>query len=188
MIQRMSSLLVFDHAETMARVRSVADAQKLVDLIDLLINNETFLSQCGRDAARKAALLASDIYARVPLLPRSVFFNGPTQQCDWFMESKSGGVEPMCSSAFISRILDHNYILPVFWIYERDEVKFVYGKVNEQDESVDKWLERSGPKFVTRIHVMLEIGRAIRYIHSMDVVTALSSAVIEPVGDLSHFR
>ncbi|KIL65364.1 hypothetical protein M378DRAFT_10767 [Amanita muscaria Koide BX008] len=89
MIQRMSSLLAFDHAETAARVRSVTDAQKLVDLINLLINDETFLSQCGRDAACKAALLVSEIYSRVSLLPRSGFLSGPTQQCDWLLEMKT---------------------------------------------------------------------------------------------------
>ncbi|KIL56801.1 hypothetical protein M378DRAFT_437935 [Amanita muscaria Koide BX008] len=79
-IERMSSLLAFDYAETVARVRSVVEAQKLIDIIDLLIHNQTFLSHCGGDAACKAALLASEIYSRVPLLPRSVFFSGPTQQ------------------------------------------------------------------------------------------------------------
>ncbi|KAM6489684.1 hypothetical protein JOM56_014855 [Amanita muscaria] len=127
MIERMSSLLAFDHAETVARVCSVTDAQNLIDIIDLLNNNETFLSQCSRDAAHKAALLVSEIYARVPLFPRSVFLNGPPQQDDWFQESKSGDVELMCSTAFISRILDHNYLLPGFWIYEGDKVKFVEG-------------------------------------------------------------
>ncbi|KAM6493243.1 hypothetical protein JOM56_011377 [Amanita muscaria] len=33
-IERMYSLLAFDHTETLTRVRSVTDAQKLVDLID----------------------------------------------------------------------------------------------------------------------------------------------------------
>ncbi|KIL59236.1 hypothetical protein M378DRAFT_1013702 [Amanita muscaria Koide BX008] len=87
-IERMSSLLAFDDAETVPRVRSVADAQKLIDIIDLLIHNQMFLNHCGPDAARKAALLAADVYARVPLLPRSVLLNGPTQQCDWLLELK----------------------------------------------------------------------------------------------------
>ncbi|KAM6499297.1 hypothetical protein JOM56_004805 [Amanita muscaria] len=35
-IDHMSSLLAFDYAETAARVRSISDAQKLIDLIDLV--------------------------------------------------------------------------------------------------------------------------------------------------------
>ncbi|KIL60450.1 hypothetical protein M378DRAFT_168049 [Amanita muscaria Koide BX008] len=50
--------------------------------------------------------------------------------------------------------MDRNYFLPVFWIYEEDKVKFVDGNVNEQNESVDKWLERSSPNFVTRIRLV----------------------------------
>ncbi|KIL67189.1 hypothetical protein M378DRAFT_296448 [Amanita muscaria Koide BX008] len=76
-IDRMSSLLAFDYAETVARVRTVSDAQKLIDLIDLLTNNECFLSQCGRDAACKAVRLASEIFSRVPHLPPSLFLNKP---------------------------------------------------------------------------------------------------------------
>ncbi|KAM6491620.1 hypothetical protein JOM56_013012 [Amanita muscaria] len=71
----MFSLLAF-HSETARRVRSVSDAQKLIDLVELLVNDRSFLNKCGPDAARKAAHLASEIFARVPLLPRS-FWNGP---------------------------------------------------------------------------------------------------------------
>ncbi|KIL61749.1 hypothetical protein M378DRAFT_166528 [Amanita muscaria Koide BX008] len=76
-IDRMLSLLVFDYAEIMARVRTVSDAQKLIDLIDLLTNNECILSQCDPDAVCKAVSLASEIFARVPLLPQSLFLNNP---------------------------------------------------------------------------------------------------------------
>ncbi|KAM6493342.1 hypothetical protein JOM56_011476 [Amanita muscaria] len=160
----MSSLLAFDHTETVARVRSVTDAQKLIDIIDLLNNNETFLSQCGRDAARKAALLASEIYARVPLLPWSVSLIGPTRQRDWISETRLGDLELMCSSAFISRILDHNYILP-----KGVKDKFVDGNdgnVNEQRESVDKWLKRSSPNFVTRIRVVSYNDHPENFVHA----------------------
>ncbi|KAM6499295.1 hypothetical protein JOM56_004803 [Amanita muscaria] len=78
-IDHMSSLLAFDYAETAARVRSVYDAQKLIDLIDLLNNNKSFLRQCGPDAARKAVHLASKVFARVPILPLSPFLNRPAR-------------------------------------------------------------------------------------------------------------
>ncbi|KIL58857.1 hypothetical protein M378DRAFT_292189 [Amanita muscaria Koide BX008] len=75
-IDCISSLLAFDHSETARRVRSVSDAQNLIDLVELLVNDRSFLDKCGPDAARKAAYLASDIFARIPLLPRS-FLSGP---------------------------------------------------------------------------------------------------------------
>ncbi|KIL63756.1 hypothetical protein M378DRAFT_657388 [Amanita muscaria Koide BX008] len=86
----------------------------------------------------------------------------------------------MCSSAVINRILGHNYTLPTWIIYQGAKFTFVDGNVNEQNESVDKWLEKTCPNFVTRIRVMLEVARAIRYLHSMDIVTALDSLVIQP--------
>ncbi|KIL67193.1 hypothetical protein M378DRAFT_159579 [Amanita muscaria Koide BX008] len=76
-IDRMLSLLVFDYTGIVARVRTVSDAQKLIDLIDLLTNNEYILSQCNPDAVRKAVGLASEIFARVPLLPQALFLNKP---------------------------------------------------------------------------------------------------------------
>ncbi|KIL54020.1 hypothetical protein M378DRAFT_19286 [Amanita muscaria Koide BX008] len=82
MIDRMFSLLAFDYAETVARVRTLSDAQKLIDLIDLLTNHESFLSQCGRDAARKAAHLASKLFAKTPLLPQSLFLNKRARYMD----------------------------------------------------------------------------------------------------------
>ncbi|KIL57826.1 hypothetical protein M378DRAFT_15979 [Amanita muscaria Koide BX008] len=135
-IDRMSSLLAFDYAETAARVRSISDVQKLINIIGLLANNESFVSKCGLDAARKVAFLGSQI-----------------SQDDAPLRYESSALE----LAVISRILDHNYVLP--------------------HESVHEWLERSSPDFFTRIRVMLEIARTIRYIHSMDI--ALFSRVIE---------
>ncbi|KAM6499339.1 hypothetical protein JOM56_004847 [Amanita muscaria] len=164
----MFSLLAFDYAETAARVRSVPDAQKLIDLIDLLTNNESFLSQCSRrDAGCNAARLASEIFARVPLLPQSLVLNKPGRYIQGHISSS---FELACQTAFISRILDHNHIVPVLGIYdEGNRLRLVSGNENEQDESVREWLKRSNPNLVTRIRVILEVARTIRYIHSMDV-------------------
>ncbi|KIL63733.1 hypothetical protein M378DRAFT_656575 [Amanita muscaria Koide BX008] len=73
---------------------------------------------------------------------------------------------------FISRILDHNYIVPLLGKYDEknDQLRFVRGNATGQYESVDEWLRESTPKLVTRIRVMLEVARTIRYIHSMDIV------------------
>src|SRR5258708_2612881 len=107
----------------------------------------------------------------------------------------------MCQRAFISRIFDHNYIVPVSAVYdERNQLGIVSGNEYVQNESVDGWLERSSPNLITRIRVvscddrlkmlftrflqMLEIARTIRYIHSMGA--ALYSEHIQSVGGLSH--
>ncbi|KIL56379.1 hypothetical protein M378DRAFT_523810 [Amanita muscaria Koide BX008] len=45
-INRMSSLLAFDYAEIAARVRSVSDAQKLIDLIDLPLRSRCSMQGC----------------------------------------------------------------------------------------------------------------------------------------------
>ncbi|KIL60394.1 hypothetical protein M378DRAFT_168125 [Amanita muscaria Koide BX008] len=151
-IHHMFSLLAFDHAETAAtKVRSISDAQKLIDLIDLLMNNEAFLSHCGPEAARKAARLASNIFARVPILPLSAFQNRPARHYGYL----GGTLEFICQNVLISKILDHNYIFPVLKIYDSlDRVQGGFGNVNEQSERIDDWLKRSSPSFSTRIRVV----------------------------------
>ncbi|KIL58832.1 hypothetical protein M378DRAFT_170104 [Amanita muscaria Koide BX008] len=167
-IDCMSCLLAFDGSDTARRVRSVSDAQKLIDVVDLLINNRSFLRQCGPDVACQAAHLVSEIFARVPLLPESLFLNRPTNNGGWVT---IGILEVVCQRALISRILDHNYILPVLGIEASiDGLYFNHGSIYEQYESVDQWLQRSSPNFVTRIRLMVEVARTIRYIHSMDII------------------
>ncbi|KAM6491571.1 hypothetical protein JOM56_012963 [Amanita muscaria] len=166
-IAHMSSLLAFDYTETAAKVRSVPDAQNLIDLIDLLNNNESFHRQCGPDAARKAVHMASKIYARVPILPLSSFLNRPAR----LGVSMGSTPEDICQKVLISKILDHHYILPVFGIYDISAQLYGdLGDIIEQTAPIDQWLERSSPNFSTRIWVMLEIAKIIRYIHSMYIV------------------
>ncbi|KAM6489913.1 hypothetical protein JOM56_014492 [Amanita muscaria] len=84
-IELMRSLLCFDYAEIAKRVFSVADAQILMDFIDSLTNDSYFLTQCVPDTARQAVCLALETYARVPVLPRSLFSNSDV--CpghDWY--------------------------------------------------------------------------------------------------------
>ncbi|KIL60403.1 hypothetical protein M378DRAFT_168132 [Amanita muscaria Koide BX008] len=175
-IDRMSSLLAFDYAETAARVRSISDAQKLIDLIDLLNNNKSFLSQCGPDAACRAAHLASKLFARVPTLPLSPFLNRPARHSGYL----GTPLELVCQSVLISKILDHNYILPVLGTYDKwNRLHGGLGNINDQTEPIHEWLERSSPDFRTRIRVMLEIARVIRYIHSMDIALYCSDSTSE---------
>ncbi|KIL58616.1 hypothetical protein M378DRAFT_310697 [Amanita muscaria Koide BX008] len=163
-IDRVSSLLAFDYAETAARVRSVSDAQKLIDLIDLLNNNESFLSQCSPDAICKTAHLASKLYARVPILPLSPFLNRPARH----FSQVGVTLEFICQSVLISKILDHNYILPVLEIYDNlDQVQAGFGNVNEQTEPINEWLKRSSPNFITRIRVVSSNDRLkIWFVHA----------------------
>ncbi|KAM6499325.1 hypothetical protein JOM56_004833, partial [Amanita muscaria] len=154
-IDRMSSLLAFDYAETAARVRSVSDAQKLIDLIDLLMNNECFLSQCGPDAARKAVHLASEIYARVPILPLSPFLSPFLNKPARHFYKVGTPLEFICQNVLISNILDHNYIFPALSISDKpDKLQVGFGHVNEPTKPIYKWLKRSSPNFITRIRVV----------------------------------
>ncbi|KAM6497629.1 hypothetical protein JOM56_005577 [Amanita muscaria] len=75
-IQLVCSLLRFDRAEIAMRLRSILDAQNLVDVIDELINNEYFCSDYSADISCNAVRLALEIYSRVPVLPRSLFSEG----------------------------------------------------------------------------------------------------------------
>ncbi|KIL55993.1 hypothetical protein M378DRAFT_549031 [Amanita muscaria Koide BX008] len=71
-INLMGAVLRFDCSETVMRVRSLSDAQKLVDLLDYVIHAKNALHP---DAMRKARLLALNIFARVPIVPLSYFLN-----------------------------------------------------------------------------------------------------------------
>ncbi|KAM6499425.1 hypothetical protein JOM56_004933 [Amanita muscaria] len=142
-IDHMTSLLAFDYTEVAARVRSMSNAQRLIDVIGSI-----FLSQCGADAVRKAAYLASEIFRRVPLSPWFAL-NGPICFRPGYV------LELVFQSVFISKILDHNYIVPVSWIYQKvDTMRFDCCNVNEQNESVHAWLKRTSPNFVTKIRVV----------------------------------
>ncbi|KIL57328.1 hypothetical protein M378DRAFT_395817 [Amanita muscaria Koide BX008] len=149
----MSSLLSFDCAETAARVRSVSDAQNLIDFIDLLTNNESFLDLFGPDARCKAAYLASEIFARVPVIPWSYFWNGPNHQyhSDGPSRFMPRALESGCQTALIGRILDHNYTVPLLREYY---LRFVGGNVNERNETFRGWPGRSNPFLVTKIRAV----------------------------------
>ncbi|KAM6503620.1 hypothetical protein JOM56_000563 [Amanita muscaria] len=68
------ALVHFDPTETAMKVRSITDAQNLIELIFCLNKKQCFKSWSGA-AAHNATRLALAIYGRVPLLPRSLFLN-----------------------------------------------------------------------------------------------------------------
>ncbi|KIL66784.1 hypothetical protein M378DRAFT_160284 [Amanita muscaria Koide BX008] len=150
-IELMRSLLRFDYAEIAKRVCSVADAQILMDFIDSLTNDSYFLTQCVPDTARQATCLALEIHARVPVLPRSLFLNSDV--CpghDWYHRRFLTSISILCQGALLGRISDHNYIVPLSRIYERDghegdtDMYFVSSSASES-KSLQEWREKSEP-------------------------------------------
>ncbi|KAM6494653.1 hypothetical protein JOM56_009276 [Amanita muscaria] len=162
----MCSLLIFDYVEIAMKIRSISDAQVLMDVIDYLINNEDFLRRHSTAIARRLALLALEIYARVPVFPRSLFRPGDLSQrliydCDWYS----------FESLFLARVLDRNYVHRLSWI-SKTEIDFeaVYDSVNEDNESLQEWRRRSNPSLSMMMRVMLEIAKVIQYVDSMGVL------------------
>ncbi|KAM6497677.1 hypothetical protein JOM56_005625 [Amanita muscaria] len=182
-IQLTCSLLRFDHAETAMRLRSVSDAQNLVDLIDELINNKHSSSCSGYGIEISAVYLALEICARVPVLPRSLFSGWPFGSKSYVV--LGGNTELLFQTAFMCKILDSNYILRVSKFAKAD-FYFVIDNVDESKWSLSQWRKMSMPSSVTRIRVvslensdlilptyflqMLDIAKAFRYLHSMGIV------------------
>ncbi|KAM6499257.1 hypothetical protein JOM56_004765 [Amanita muscaria] len=166
-------LLTFNHAEVASKVDSVSDAQKLIDLIDLVTNTASLLSQYGTNVARKAVYLASEIFRQTPVLPQSLFLNRSSP--DVWSPGNFKPVELLCQSALIGRILDHDYVISLLGIYYNEDeregrgFRFVSSMVTEQNLSLSQWLERSNPSSIARIRMMLEIAKIIQYIHSMGI-------------------
>ncbi|KIL62423.1 hypothetical protein M378DRAFT_12880 [Amanita muscaria Koide BX008] len=71
----------------------------------------------------------------------------------------------------MGRILDHNYVLRVSWIFE-EEGSFmgVYDSMYEDNKSIREWRRRSNLDSVMILQVMLEVAKAIQYLNSMDVL------------------
>ncbi|KIL60753.1 hypothetical protein M378DRAFT_167728 [Amanita muscaria Koide BX008] len=124
--------------------------------------------------SRRAVRLALEIHARVPVLPRSLFAKGivgPHHHIWFTCRNTLPDTELLFQSAFVSKILDPSYIVRVLWVYEEDNrLLSVVDKVNENMESLSQWRNRSNPSSATRIRVMLEVAKAVRYVHSMGII------------------
>ncbi|KIL60625.1 hypothetical protein M378DRAFT_912024 [Amanita muscaria Koide BX008] len=116
------SVLHFDCAEITLKVRSMSDAQVLVDLLVHLIDEKYILSQYKPDAMSKASQLVLNIFSRIPILPRSLFLNAKRIGSDmpdvkagmygtfgYEMTTRSG-IHGTCEAALVWRVLDQNYI------------------------------------------------------------------------------
>ncbi|KAM6496427.1 hypothetical protein JOM56_009133 [Amanita muscaria] len=151
-IDLVRSVLCFDYAEIAAKVLSVADAQELVDIID------------------RATRLALKLFAKAPVLPRSLFlemedsfdFGNPNV-------SPSGSMEALLRSAFMVRILDRNFCVSSFRICKEAE-NFRFWDTNYIKGSIKEWREWSKPRSVTRLKAMLAVAKAFQYFHSLGIV------------------
>ncbi|KIL70495.1 hypothetical protein M378DRAFT_156650 [Amanita muscaria Koide BX008] len=170
-INLVCSLLCFDYAEIAKRVNSIADAQVLMDFIDSLTNDDYFLCQYGPDTACELVRLTLELYARVPVLPRSVFPDSDicAGHDDWRCPPNRN-FEIRCQAALLRRISDHNYVVPLLRIYERNDDLWFVDSIANESKSLKTWRDASKPSSVERIRAMLEVAKAIRYLHSIGTV------------------
>ncbi|KAM6490731.1 hypothetical protein JOM56_014074 [Amanita muscaria] len=165
MIIDLCSLLSFDYVETAMKVRSISDGQVLVNVIDYLINNGDFFSRHATAIAHRAARLALEVHARVPVLPRSAFCSGDLPQHSILNQYS---LLSLFTPMFMARILDHNYVLRVLWMFKEGRLQIVHDSMNTC-ESLREW-RRSNSGLVMMLRVMLEVAKAIQYVDSMDVL------------------
>ncbi|KIL54222.1 hypothetical protein M378DRAFT_862622 [Amanita muscaria Koide BX008] len=135
-----------------------------------LTNDDHFLSQYGPDTACKMVRLALEIYARVPVLPRSVFSNGDVCPGHDWRGRIDIDFEIRCQTALLRRISDHNYVVPLLRIYEKDDHLWFVDSITNESKSLQTWRHMPNRSSVKKIRAMLEVAKAIRYLHSIGTV------------------
>src|ERR1700759_2696578 len=81
-----NALVNLDHVQTASRIRSISDAQNLVDFFHVIIqgkrlpstrlaDDDCHLGQHNRELSWRVAQLVLEIYPRISLLPQSLFLN-----------------------------------------------------------------------------------------------------------------
>ncbi|KAM6491789.1 Protein kinase-like domain containing protein [Amanita muscaria] len=169
-INLMNAILHFDCAETVTRVRSVLDAQKLVNLLDYMIHSKNALHQ---DAMRNAWFLAFEISARVSTVFLPCLFvgnHGPHDCTSWHDTTP---IEILSQTIFAGRFLDL-YIVPVLGVIKSESgVLLLNDDAHGGDLSMKQWRRRSIQSSVTIIQIMLRLAKAIQYLHSRGVVLYL---------------
>jgi hypothetical protein len=140
MAEPVQRLLTFDYTETVSKIDTIPDAQNLLDLIFYTIHNRKFPIRYGPDAMHTALQLALEIYARVPLIPQSLFMNGPDVQIGdkvkdsgvlyngtlasgkhktkVMFRSFGSAMFFICQMALVWGTLSHENVLPLLGIYE----------------------------------------------------------------------
>ncbi|KAM6502603.1 hypothetical protein JOM56_002580 [Amanita muscaria] len=181
MVNHIYSILHFNCAEVVAKVRSISDAQRLIDLLVHLVDEKCMLSQYKPDATSKAAQLVLRIFDMIPVLPRSLNMK------DIYSYDKAGidgGVyfkfqKDRCRFVLMWRVLDKNYIHLDMELQEDslipDNVSLWY----------NAWLQILPLDSNTVIELVLDVATAIQYFHSMGFMPSPSFTFGDVYLDLS---
>ncbi|KIL63122.1 hypothetical protein M378DRAFT_728741 [Amanita muscaria Koide BX008] len=158
------ALVHFDPTETAMKVRSITDAQDLIELIFCLNKKQCFKSWFGA-AAHNATRLALAIYGRVPLLPRSLFLNSAALDVDkrtyqgkavriW---SNVDYVRQECFDAFVLGNLSHN-IVPLLGLCCLQR-SMIWVLPLPEDAKLEEWRKNTSPS-VSKIHQIVSLPSA----------------------------
>ncbi|KAM6493161.1 Protein kinase-like domain containing protein [Amanita muscaria] len=158
------------------KIRSITDAQNLVELIFCLNKNECFKSWFGV-VADNATRLAVAIYGRVPLLPRSLFLNSADLDRDEETYqgkavkicNPSASFKQKCFDAYMWGSLSHGNMGPLLGI-----CSFQWHLVEvfalPDSSAVDAWRRSINPSVSKIQQIFFEIAKAIQYIHSLGIM------------------
>ncbi|KAM6496280.1 Protein kinase-like domain containing protein, partial [Amanita muscaria] len=75
-----------------------------------------------------------------------------------------------CQTALLRRISDHNYVVPLLRIYERNDDLWFVDSITNESKSLQTWRHMPNRSSVKKIRAMLEVAKAIRYLHSIGTV------------------
>ncbi|KAM6502752.1 hypothetical protein JOM56_002729 [Amanita muscaria] len=154
------SILGFDCAETAVKVRSMSDAQRLVDFLVY----KSILGQYNSDGMSKAARLVLNIFLWVPILPRLLLLN--MKRITHNETLTFAYVQDTCQSVLMWRVLDQNYV----------HLAIKLQGASLATECLQNTLRQALPlNFITVIEIMLDVARAIQYLHSMNFVPNTTS-------------
>ncbi|KIL68686.1 hypothetical protein M378DRAFT_821885 [Amanita muscaria Koide BX008] len=109
----------------------------------------------------KAARLVLRIFGRMPVLPRSLFLNVKRIPGEGDITL---GITFRCNAALIWRVLDQNYVHLEMGLQEHSLII----PFNQYVRS-EKWRQVLPLDFNTVIELVLDVARAIQYLHSMGV-------------------
>ncbi|KAM6491224.1 hypothetical protein JOM56_013463 [Amanita muscaria] len=167
----MRALVCFDPAETAMKIRSITDAENLVELIFCLNKNQCFKSWFGV-AADNATRLALALYGRVPVLPRSLFLN--LADLDMGERTYQGKackiwgdtnfVRRHGFSSFTCGNQSHANIAPFLGICPH------LVSQTRKDDMLREWRLHTNPSVSTIQRIVFEVAKACRYVHSLGII------------------
>jgi hypothetical protein len=185
-VDLMRTILDFDCAETASKISSVSDAQNLVDFIfyvshsinqhhmlihSQFVDNKLSFQWWNLRLASSASLLVLEIYARMPVVPQSLFLNKIYLRVDdEYYAQYQGKIaldwndcsinvskcvtfdndtlvisqKPACQSAILGKALSHKTIIPLLGICVHEETWWVvHDTVKER--TLRQWRHSSNP-------------------------------------------